>query len=912
MADVVAFSDASTFTYGGSEILICEDIFDDPGTGDWEHITGANGVADVLPTANVVYFSSNSTSSSIRCMTLWNGSTNIAPPSGWEGTSFNDSASPWTTPFHFSSGGSSGGTGGFLWTPGTGNGIPLSNTERSLFRQTMTVPSSTGLNPNYRIRINQNDTRIGIWFNGILIAGSAGGGAGGETIFVIPTANINFGGFNVVAIEIANTLQSGSLGDAYVNWNVEGLESSGGSGAGSGGIVDDSPALYYIGNPPNDSSGRFFNHFNYDAASVGWLRAYNQGPEPSIPGTMREGTGAVVTTNGTIPVWFRRKITLPADLGVTQEFGDYAPRWITLITNASGNGMAGFQIGYSDGTPSIGITVNASINSASSPYSAEIYAGNLRGHEGQEILLIYSVYPTNNNLAWVAWKLTNSRTYICSGPPPNTVNMRVERTMLSGTFGYTQGAWNHPIDPYGFRYYDPSWGSSYISIITSNGGILWNTAQTTATSPREVAGVTYSTIDPAKDARFDSRQVEGNQYGQDHTIYGMAGLTRSDTGEPLTPYSTNLEFHVSTPTPSTTRIRLYGVLPGSVLKIPIPPEAIVGDRLVFIIFSMAAHGANDTLAQGMPNTGTAPLPYWFQSGDTAPYIGSSWWSDHSHNHDMEGASDTIALGELYSVYPGDYFSNRATGFWAYAYQYSPTINQGGTPGTICVNQVLKRTTTTVTEATFYLDGGTLANRTDIIYKGVCLVLRNTASYLTESSGGPVITGTHYGYNLVATRSGSTLIPPYIPPTTSFFDPVGFIGPTNPDDLLITAYQYIGKTNMGTALNNTIFGLVDNSLPLGESQPTLVTTGVQNLTSTTTGQSWVTRYNVYWQKAGSRATGVPVGIDTYQYAFANIPPSIVYPAFQGSYAYGSMLRLTWRDPTYTGPVGGGTKRVMING
>lgn len=156
--------------------------------------TGATGLAGATG-PNAIALIGSSTSG--KCLTLWNGSGNNADPANWFTPSFDDTA--WSTPvlastvsFPIPAGSQA------IWPESS----PLSNSEAALFRQQFTLPASlTGL----VVLFDSDDITDAIYINGTAIAGVSGATYAGVTALNVPLPLLTLGGSNLIAVRAHNT-----------------------------------------------------------------------------------------------------------------------------------------------------------------------------------------------------------------------------------------------------------------------------------------------------------------------------------------------------------------------------------------------------------------------------------------------------------------------------------------------------------------------------------------------------------------------------------------------------------------------------------------------------------------------------------------------------------------------------------
>jgi len=139
----------------------------------------------------------------VKCLSLWNGSSNNAPPAGWQDTDFDDSA--WPNAVHATPLFSGNLTG--LWA----SGAPASDTEQVLYRHHFTIP--TGVITGARLYVSKASNDEAGYFNGVAIVPFPGSG-----IQASPDS-INFselvaGGENVLAV-LAQAIDQHYLGTLW-------------------------------------------------------------------------------------------------------------------------------------------------------------------------------------------------------------------------------------------------------------------------------------------------------------------------------------------------------------------------------------------------------------------------------------------------------------------------------------------------------------------------------------------------------------------------------------------------------------------------------------------------------------------------------------------------------------------------
>lgn len=152
------------------------------------------------------------TSATTKSMSLWNGSSNNAPPTDWETPGFDDSA--WG--------------GSVVYTPGLNTiwptAAPLDETEQALFRMHFSLP--VGNYGECFLNFYGNDAVDGIWINGVEIPGGSHLGPAGWTVTVPLDPSILVTGGNVLAAIGRNEIQT-RVGDATflagvsVNFSLE-------------------------------------------------------------------------------------------------------------------------------------------------------------------------------------------------------------------------------------------------------------------------------------------------------------------------------------------------------------------------------------------------------------------------------------------------------------------------------------------------------------------------------------------------------------------------------------------------------------------------------------------------------------------------------------------------------------------
>jgi hypothetical protein len=153
-------------------------------------------------------------STAAKAKTLWNGSSNDAPPAGWETTGYSDAA--WSAAVAASPppGAISGATA--IWTAAS----PASATQAALVRQAFTLPagSITGATLQFAV----DDLSDGLWINGTFIAGTAVSAITTPYTLVtvsVPIGLLVTGGANLIAAHGRNQ-NSGGTGNASVTYKL--------------------------------------------------------------------------------------------------------------------------------------------------------------------------------------------------------------------------------------------------------------------------------------------------------------------------------------------------------------------------------------------------------------------------------------------------------------------------------------------------------------------------------------------------------------------------------------------------------------------------------------------------------------------------------------------------------------------
>jgi hypothetical protein len=156
-------------------------------------------------------------------LSLWTGSANGSPPSGWETPSYDDSA--WGVLWPCNSAFDPPTTPESVWSHYPG---PLSGTEQALFRFHFAVPAGVVIAAGLSYSIN--DASQGFWLNGHLISGTVQSLGLGNSIpppagtwtgnpVTVPPAFVAPGATNLLAVWAAN-MGAGGLGDAGVYFDL--------------------------------------------------------------------------------------------------------------------------------------------------------------------------------------------------------------------------------------------------------------------------------------------------------------------------------------------------------------------------------------------------------------------------------------------------------------------------------------------------------------------------------------------------------------------------------------------------------------------------------------------------------------------------------------------------------------------
>jgi hypothetical protein len=154
---------------------------------------GADGRLVASPSAGATIVSSISS----KVLALWNGSINVAEPTGWTLQAFNDSA--WAVAVLDT-------TDTVHPTPTGATWVSYSNAwvydyAKWLLRIDFTL--SPGAVSAVTLQYNVDDLLLGFWVNGTFITADSSGGLTLRTV-TIPTTLLILGGANVIAAEIQN------------------------------------------------------------------------------------------------------------------------------------------------------------------------------------------------------------------------------------------------------------------------------------------------------------------------------------------------------------------------------------------------------------------------------------------------------------------------------------------------------------------------------------------------------------------------------------------------------------------------------------------------------------------------------------------------------------------------------------
>lgn len=164
------------------------------------------GVDGTLTTSKIAATSALS-GTAAKALSLWNGSSNNAPPTNWQDPSFSDAS--WSAAVLNSSYPSGPDGSGQIWAEYPG----VADTEQVLTRQTFTLPAGTITTATIRIFCV---TFVGVWINGVFLPGSA---TGSDVTLTVPPSLLLPGAANLIATHAAanSTLHTGF----FLRYNLE-------------------------------------------------------------------------------------------------------------------------------------------------------------------------------------------------------------------------------------------------------------------------------------------------------------------------------------------------------------------------------------------------------------------------------------------------------------------------------------------------------------------------------------------------------------------------------------------------------------------------------------------------------------------------------------------------------------------
>lgn len=261
-------------------------------------------------------------STAAKAKTLWNGTSNDAPPAGWNTVGFN--ATAWSN--------AAGGTGagstleGLGYVPTGADELWSQSTtvdgEDALFRQTFTLPSGTI--GSAQVEIEVDDSAPGLWVNGTFLWSRpnivAGNYLPADTV-AIPPSLLVAGGSNVIAVWGRNQFTTGghSAFVAYrivVSFVIAGVDTryqllsekdaaNGYAGLDSGSLVD--PAELGTGSPSGSNFLR--GDQTWSPASTNSITVDEVDGSPSVAATHLTFPNGSLTNNGGGQVTYAPTVT---------------------------------------------------------------------------------------------------------------------------------------------------------------------------------------------------------------------------------------------------------------------------------------------------------------------------------------------------------------------------------------------------------------------------------------------------------------------------------------------------------------------------------------------------------------------------------------------------------------------------
>lgn len=204
--DIMADGDEPTILYVGSDDGVYLSFDEGRTLALMLDLTGA-GLAAVqlgyggLDWATITPLTLVSTHGQGKCLSLWNGSGNDAPPDGWRNVAYDDSA--WSAPVLASVGGGSVVPGSeAIWPTNT----PVDGMEQALFRHTFTL--SAGVVTSGTLHIHVDGFIVGVWLNNAWL-GEVWSGFPANLEITLDTRLLIPGGDNVLAVHIDDHYLSG-------------------------------------------------------------------------------------------------------------------------------------------------------------------------------------------------------------------------------------------------------------------------------------------------------------------------------------------------------------------------------------------------------------------------------------------------------------------------------------------------------------------------------------------------------------------------------------------------------------------------------------------------------------------------------------------------------------------------------
>jgi hypothetical protein len=162
-------------------------------------------------------------STASKALSLWNGSSNNAPPANWQTTGFSDAG--WAAPVVTGSGGGRSS----LWP----TLAPLATNEQALVRQSFTLPANIAIQ-SASIFVGCDDYLLGVWVNGTFLSGSvqSPGALQPNLTLSIPISLLTPGAANLIAVYGSNYIgtsanQAGAYYTLTLTSTIVGIATSG-------------------------------------------------------------------------------------------------------------------------------------------------------------------------------------------------------------------------------------------------------------------------------------------------------------------------------------------------------------------------------------------------------------------------------------------------------------------------------------------------------------------------------------------------------------------------------------------------------------------------------------------------------------------------------------------------------------